>query len=339
MAESSREAAPFAAHVPQRRTLRRRLGLHAGGAKRVALLGGQTLVTRAPESVVGLVPPLAAGMVRAVARLPASPLLRTCEDVAVLAAARGHLHEPRNIAARLAGQIRGALALAAQLYREGPSQVLPHLVLAPDQERTLADLRERYGSVVIAVPHNVGTVLYAMRVADRIPSLVVAKRSRSVEVCQLYLETFRRMGVEAVLADRRRRMAVMRQMLGAVRAGQVLVATVDRISRKPEAIRVPVFGREAGFDPWAVRIAAQRRIPVLPVYVSIDEGRVRSRVRSRLGEPILDSEPEAAMAGAMRFFESEILRDPGSWAFMLDKRWRRVLRDARTAVTSSASPR
>jgi len=119
--------------------------------------------------------------------------------------------------------------------------------------------------------------------------------------------------------------------LGFVRAladGKVLVTTLDNSYRKPDAVDVDVFGLPKAFGPWAARIAAKRRVPMLPCYPRSENGRVEVWT----GDPRIDSDPRVLMENYVGFFERCILRDPGSWAFLGDKRWGQHLKEAVAAV-------
>jgi hypothetical protein len=51
-----------------------------------------------------------------------------------------------------------------------------------------------------------------------------------------------------------------------------------------------------------------------------------------LGEPLVSNELETLAQHYVSFFEEKMLADPASWAYLGDKRWRRVLREASEAV-------
>ena len=65
-------------------------------------------------------------------------------------------------------------------------------------------------------------------------------------------------------------------------------------------------------------------MPVVPCYLAVQG----VQIVVRLGGAIVSSDPQAILAHTISFFEREILADPASWAFLADKRWRRMLRRA-----------
>ena len=79
--------------------------------------------------------------------------------------------------------------------------------------------------------------------------------------------------------------------------------------------------------------AGKAKVPTLPCYVVIHDG----VIQARFGEPLIERDVEVAAAHYAQFLESEILRDPSSWAFMLDKRWRKILAAAAERVRAGGA--
>ena len=50
-----------------------------------------------------------------------------------------------------------------------------------------------------------------------------------------------------------------------------------------------------------------------------------NRTHVVIGEPIMTSDVASAVQHYARFFEHHILDDPASWAYLADKRWRKIL--------------
>lgn len=286
-------------------------------------------LVRGAERIAGALPgPAAALLLRlgqlaalAVYFLPGVPLRRACSDLSRLAAERGIRHAPFAIYRRLVAQMRDVAWLYHRLYRDGRDAVLPQLEFRPEHERAIASLLAQDGCVVIAVPHNVGSVLYAMRLAERFPCLVVGKQSKRPESDALMRRFFARLGAPLVLASRHERVAFTRRLLEAVAENRAIIAPLDRIDRRREGIPAEIFGRRPSFPPWAVRIAAKRKLPILPAWLTVERG----EVHLELGAPIREVDPARALQDLMQRFEGWILRDPGSWAFLADKHWQRVL--------------
>jgi hypothetical protein len=295
--------------------------------------GAKARFVRAAERVGGALPgPVAAPLLRAGQAaalaaffLPGVPLRRACLDLTRLAAERGHRHAPFAIYRRLVSQMRDVAWLYHRLYHSGREAVLPHLHCRPEHARTFAQLFEHDRSFVVAVPHNPGSVVYAMWLAEHMPCLVVGKQSKRPGSDALMRRFFERLGAPLALASRHERVAFTRRLLEAVDEGRAIIAPLDRIDRRREGAKARIFGAEAWFPLWAVRIAAKRKLPILPAWLAVERG----EVHLELGAPIREGDPERALQEVMQQFEAWILRDPGSWAFFADKRWQRVLRGGR----------
>ena len=55
------------------------------------------------------------------------------------------------------------------------------------------------------------------------------------------------------------------------------------------------------------------------------------------GAPILAAEVDTVVQRYLAFFEQHILEDPASWAYLGDKRWQRVLREADATLERGGS--
>lgn len=298
--------------------------------KRIHWNARKARLVRAAERIGGALPgPIAALLLRlgqlgalTAYFLPGVPLRRACSDLSRLAAERGIRHAPFAIYRRLVAQMRDVAWLYHRLYRAGRDAVLPHLRYRTEHERAFASLFEQDGAVVIAVPHNVGSVLYAMRLAAHFPCLVVGKQSKRPGSDALVQRFFERLGAPVVLASRHERVSSTRRLLEAIGEGRAIIAPLDRIDRRREGIQARIFGREVWFPAWAVRITAKRKLPILPAWLTVDRG----EVQLELGAPIREVDPARALQDVVHQFEDWILHDPGSWAFLADKRWGFVLR-------------
>jgi lauroyl/myristoyl acyltransferase len=108
-----------------------------------------------------------------------------------------------------------------------------------------------------------------------------------------------------------------------LKKGMVVAATVDSIDHASQT-KVRMFGQEVGFASWAAKIGVKKKVPIIPSYFRSD-GR---RVTAVFGEEIITDNIETAMQHYAGFFERQILMDPASWAYLGDKRWRRLLQKA-----------
>lgn len=308
---------------PTQEPRRRKRRFHFNRLKLAAipLLGA---LTRLPTAVIRPGLHVLAGLLTLTYFVPFSPFRRAAHDICLLARARGFDHRPLAVHRRLSSQLATAAELHHLLLREGPAAVLPRLVLTPEQHDRVRELHERHGSYVLAVPHSVGSVSYALKVAEHFESVLVLKAFKNPRAQEVLEQFFKRANLEHELASRHVATGLMKRLLKTLGEGKILVATVDRIDRSGEGVRVEVFGQRASFSPYSTRLACRRGLPVLPLTLSIDHG----RVHLHLGQPILERDHARAFQEVMRQLESGILSDPGSWAFLWDRRWRWLLRAA-----------
>ena len=308
------------------------IGATASPRRRVHWNETKLWLLRAAERVAASLPDAAGALLLRAAELvalalyfvPGVPLRGACRDLTRLAARRGVALAPFAIYRRLIAELRDVTALYHRLYRSGRDAVLPHVQLREEDRRVLASLFEQDGAFVIAVAHNTGAVLYAARFAAQFPCLLVAKRSKRPEVDALLLRFFERLGVPIALPSRRERVAFTRRRLAAVEERRAIIAPFDRIDRRAEGLTARIFGSEVWFPVWALRVAVRRKLPILPAWVRVEQG----ELFLELGAPIREADPGRALQDAIRQLEQWILRDPGSWPFLIDKRWRQVLRGA-----------
>lgn len=255
---------------------------------------------------------------------PGHPGRIACQDVARLAAREGIVHEPRAIYDRLLDQFH-QMGLAFLAMRRGRSDAtLEQAAFTADDQARIEGLLKQYGGLVLAVPHNVGAVAASIALSSVVPTLVVAKGQKNPKRQALTREFFAQTGVDVMMVRDAQAVALARACLRALKDGRVVVATLDLLYRKPNRVPVRMFGEEVGLAPWAHRFAVQRQVPLLPCYIRIDAG----RLHVEWGEPLVSDSAEALVEHYARFLEGWVLRDPGSWGFLMDKRWRRVLRAA-----------
>jgi len=88
------------------------------------------------------------------------------------------------------------------------------------------------------------------------------------------------------------------------------------------------FGQQVGFPSWAAKMAARLEVPIIPSYYNSRGG----QITGVFGEPLVSNDLEALAQHYVSFFEQKMLEDPASWAYLGDKRWRRVLREASEAA-------
>lgn len=263
-------------------------------------------------------------------RLPFNPIRRSCDDLAVLARARGLDRDGATIYRQFIDQFEVIGPLFHEIYRHGPEPALAIADLAPDDRAMVDRLRREHGGVLIPIPHNVGAALSGVAFAHAFPSLLMGKNGDAEWRAAIALEVFDRMGIDPLLVRGKNPLTVSRRVFEALNSDQVVVATVDNLHRKQNRVDAQIFGGTVGFNPWAVRLAARAGVPVLPGYVRLVDG----RLKFVFGKPILGCSVEETVQHFTAFLEEQILQDSASWAFMAHKRWRMVLSQAADRVRS-----
>lgn len=265
------------------------------------------------------------GLARLAYWFPGNKLRRACEDVAQLAAASASRRSARQIYGGLLDQFIATSAAFIDVVREGPQAVDRHAALTPESVSFMRGLLERHGSFCLGVPHNVAGILFSIRLTRELPTLVLMKNSNSEARDRTSLDFARRVGVDAFMTRSVSPLGLFRACLKGARKGQLLVATVDNIDpgRKSQA-HARVFGQRIAFTPWAVRISQQAKIPLVPGWITWQDG----RFVLQHGDPWLGDDIEDGVQHYMSYFERRILDDPSSWLFIGHRRWARVLNRA-----------
>ena len=173
---------------------------------------------------------------------------------------------------------------------------------------------DRGMGALVAMPHMGNHSLVAAPVAARIgrPIMVVAERISNPAVHELFTSLRRRKDVEVVEISRQ----VTRTIIGALRAGKVVVLPCDRTVASA-TIEVKFFGARARVPSGPATLALRTGAPLLPSYVYRQPDN-RSTV---VIDPPLLLETDAdlqrnvqrTMQAIMRIFEGYIRRRPGQW--------------------------
>jgi len=259
--------------------------------------------------------------------LPRNPLRQACQDISLLSEQAGYEQSPRTVYSGFARRLRYMANAYLKVYREGGAAVRDQIEFEDHGERILADTLSRHNGLVLAVPHTLGAVFAGIGLAAAVPACLLATvRSRSRQ--PVYEDFISRMGVDFIIADRSAsQLHTVRACVNALRGGRVLATAVERVEHGEERSYVRMFGQSVPISTWPARLAARVRVPVVPCHIRIRDGKVRPIV----AEPLLGPDPTAVMQVCLSFFERHLLANPADWGFLLDKRWRRVLREAASA--------
>ncbi|GMR17061.1 MAG: hypothetical protein BMS9Abin32_115 [Gammaproteobacteria bacterium] len=267
---------------------------------------------------------LITGVARALYRVPGNPLRQACVYVCAIAARHGRQHEPKLVYRQFLRNVVNAGRGYQRLLRGGPEAVLDGIRFGVEERRRVEQLLAEHGGCILACPHNPGSAFSAVRMNQHMPLLVVMKNSATIRRTRLALESFERMQARIIMVRSGNPFELSRAMFTALKDGHVIGATVDNIDRGEGGVSVRMFDMEIPLAPWAAKIAAKKKVPVLPsFYHSRADG-----VDVVLGEPLVTDDLQQAMQHYASFFEARILEDPASWAYLADRKWRRVLRQA-----------
>jgi lauroyl/myristoyl acyltransferase len=263
------------------------------------------------------------GIAKAFYWYTANPLRRSCEDICRIARLSGHRHEPKDIYRRYLANVLSTARAYHKLLRSGAQRVLASV----DAEDVRCTLREgplkECRTFILFGAHNLAAIYGSVALARSMPLLIVIRNSKTIRRTRLALDLLERIQARILMVRGGNPFEVARAMFSALDDNQVLAATVDNVD-PGFGIEAKIFGVDVEFAPWAARIAAKRRVPVVPVYFhSLDDG-----ARVVFGEPLVTADPAAAIQHYVSFFEKKILEDPASWIYLVDRKWCRVLRMA-----------
>lgn len=251
---------------------------------------------------------------------PNNPFRHASEAICQLASAAGYAHQPRQIYRQLLDNSLGTVENFFHLYRDGIDAVLDIIELDGKYAEKINRLAKQYGGVVIMVPHNFASVLSSSKMNRAFPLLIVTRNSPTIDRTKAALDFFERMQVTVLMVRGGNPFELTRTLFAELKKGVAVAATVDSIDHSsPTTVRM--FGQEVRFASWAAKIAVKKKVPMIPSYFRSDG----KQVIARFGEEIVTDNIETAMQHYASFFERQILEDPSSWAYLGDKRWRKVL--------------
>jgi len=268
------------------------------------------------------------GMMRMLYGWRNNPLRQSCEYICVLAQRAGYDHQPRQVYQQYLSNVRGVIENYFRLYCQGVEAVIDRVTFAPEQTEMLNQLLAEYGGVVVAVPHNFGSAFSALKMHREFPLVLIARNPSTIARTKAALGMFERMQVSILMVRGGNPFELSRTLFSILKSGKVLAATLDNVDRSGQGVVAQFFGQQVGFPSWAAKMTARLGVPVVPSYFH-SQG---NQITGVLGEPLVSNELEMVAQHYVSFFEKKMLEDPASWAYLGDKRWRRVLREASEAA-------
>lgn len=253
-----------------------------------------------------------------------NPLRLSCEYICVLAQQAGYNHQPKQVYQQYLSNALGVMKNYFQLYRGGVETVVDRVELTQEQAEMINQLLAEYPGLMVAVPHNFGSAFSSFKMHREFPLVLIARNPSTIARTKAVLSMFERMQVSILMVRGGNPFELSRTLFSVLKSGKVLAATLDNVDRSEHGVKAQFFGQQVGFPSWAAKIAARLEVPVVPSYFH-SNGR---QITADLGQPLVSKELEVLAQHYVSFFEQKMLEDPASWAYLGDKRWRRVLRDA-----------
>jgi lauroyl/myristoyl acyltransferase len=278
--------------------------------------------------------PVAAALLvaRALYWLPANPIRRAAENIAVLGRDAGYEYAARSIYRAYLANARAMAELILRLYRDGWQAVIGDVEFPDSDVESIRGLVETHGGVVVAVPHNLGSTFSGLKFCKAFAAVLLSKNSASIQRTKIALDFFERMDASVLMVRQGGPMQISRSMIKLLRSGKLLAVTVDLLTDAGNGVAARTFGQDVHFPAWSTRIPTAIKAPIVPAYIHCEEG----RLRACFGEALVTGDAEAATAHIATFLEERILNDPASWAFLAEKKWGRVLEAAAAVRARSA---
>ena len=262
-------------------------------------------------SLVGLLYPLKKNSLR-----------QSCKYIARLAAKQGIEHDPKQLYQQFLRNVRTIFGLYIRLYQKGNTAVQARVIIRPEDAEMVEKLRQEHGGLLFNIPHNIGSAFSGMKLNMTWPTLLVARNPSTIARSKVALAFFTAMGVKILMVRGGSPVELSRAMFSALKEKYVIATTLDNIDHSDRRIVATIFNQQLGFSPWAAKVAVKRQVPMLPVYFQSRGG----EVHAVFGEPLITDSVEQAVQHYASYFEKCILEDPASWAYLGDRRWRKVLK-------------
>jgi lauroyl/myristoyl acyltransferase len=282
------------------------------------------MLEHAPRAIVMLPIYVSIFLVRLSYWWPQNPIRLSCEYICILAKKKGYTHDPRQIYNKFLSNALETTKNLANLYHNGIESAADHIQFTASDMRMMNDQIEEYGGAVIAVPHNFGSLLSALKMNREFPFILITKNSSTIERTKIAIDVFERMETTILMVRGGNPFQLSRTLFSILKSGRSVAATLDSLDSSANRIEVQMFGEAMGFSPWAAKIAVRMGVPVIPTYASSRN----DQIVAIFGKPLIAETVEESIQYYASFFEENILKDPASWGFLGDKKWRRALRGA-----------
>lgn len=232
------------------------------------------------------------------------------------------------------GFVKGVVLFAQrmELMSAGHTEEIDSLFQIQEKLRFDTILSEN-GGAILALPHSHGALLMVRGLAAKYQVLMLIREPKNDARAESQRRYFANLGCEVLDVRRNNEAIVARTVLKALRAGKIVIGTVDRIKVAPTAeepvsktddnVRALAFGQPIGVAGWPARFAAKCKVPILPVMVEHS----KSAVVLHIGEPIVATELIETTQAWVSALELFFRRFPTQWIFVYDKHWSKLLRN------------
>lgn len=254
---------------------------------------------------------------------------QSCEYVSKLAAARGIQHDPKKLYQQYLTNIRNIFCHYIRLYQKGAKGIHHRVIIRPEDAEMVEKLRLEHGGLLFNIPHNIGSAFSGMKLNMTWPTLLVARNPSTIARTRMALEFFNAMEVKILMVRGGSPVELSRAMFSALKEKYVIATTLDNMDHSERGVKASIFGLTRGFNPWAAKVGVKRKVPMLPVYFRS----IGKEIHAVFGEPLITDNLDVAVQHYVSYFEKCILEDPASWAYLGDRRWRKVLKEASEKLT------
>ena len=264
------------------------------------------------------------GLLRLLYPFKKNSLRQSCEYVTKLAAAQGIQHDPKKLYQQFLTNVRTIFGHYIRLYQKGAAGIHHRVIIRQEDAEMIEKLRLEHGGLLFNIPHNVGSAFSGMKLNMTWPTLLVARNPSTIARTRMALEFFAAMGVKILMVRGGSPVELSRAMFSALKEKYVIATTLDNMDHTERAVQASIFGLTRGFNPWAAKVGVKRKVPMLPVYFRS----VGKEIHAVFDKPLITDSLDEAVQHYVRYFEKSILEDPASWAYLGDRRWRKVLKEA-----------
>jgi len=247
--------------------------------------------------------------------MPGSHLRKTVENFCRVA----ERPDPWPVFSTMISNIEESALHMGHLYRYGREDLLSQTTIDPFVQTELQRLIEKKRGVIILVPHCAGAVLSSAKLSTFCKTVLLVREPKDPGRCELMMRYMKKLGPELILARNTPPAVVIRGIVRALLEGKVVVGTTDLVKADADTIETRAFGQPLDSPAWPARLSARLGSPILPGY--------------------LDEDVQHSTQRWMSSFEKNFRRYPSDWAFMLDKRWARLLSAAAASAPEARASR